>query len=110
MNKKIIYQLNDKNFDNNVLKQKGIVLVDFWAEWCSPCKILSPILEEVAQKNKSKIIFYKINIDVNPLTAPKYNIKSIPTLILFKNGEVVDRNIGLITKKQLEVFIDKHLL
>lgn len=108
MKKHFVYELNDQTFEKKVLKKDGLILVDFWAEWCNPCKILSPILEEIAQEY-TKLTIYKINIDKNPLTGPKYGIRSIPTLILFKNGKPIKTKNGLSPKKEIEEFLCEYL-
>ena len=86
MSDKIIH-LTDDSFDTDVLKADGAILVDFWAEWCGPCKMIAPILDEIADEYQGKLTVAKLNIDQNPGTAPKYGIRGIPTLLLFKNGE-----------------------
>ena len=91
-------QLTDENFDQEVLKADKPVLVDFWAEWCVPCKMLGPILEEVAAEYKGRVVVGKANTDECPQSAAKYNIQSIPSLLLFNKGEVVKQNLGVIPK------------
>ena len=86
MSDKIIH-LTDDSFDNDVLKAEGLVLVDFWAEWCGPCKMIAPILDEIATEFEGKLTIAKLNIDENPGTAPKYGIRGIPTLLLFKGAK-----------------------
>lgn len=110
MNIQLVHKLDDQDFDEKVIKTKKLILVDFWADWCGPCKILSPILNEVAKEYCKKIIFYKINIDDNPLTAPKYNVSSIPTLILFKNGKIVDTKSGILSLNQIKNFLNKYIV
>ncbi|WP_343153648.1 thioredoxin TrxA [Buchnera aphidicola (Mindarus keteleerifoliae)] len=109
MNNSIITNLNDSEFQKKILEEKGICLVDFWAEWCNPCKVLSPILEKIAKEYENKIKVFKINIDENPKTAPKYSIKGIPTLLLFKKGILVATKVGAISKSQLKEFIDTYV-
>lgn len=109
MKKKFVLEINDEKFKEKVLKQEGLILVDFWADWCSPCKILSPILEEIAKDYIKKLTIYKINIDTNPLTGPKYGIRSIPTLILFKDGKPIKTKNGLIPKKEIEEFLHEYI-
>ena len=87
MSDKIIH-LTDSSFEADVLKAEGPIPVDFWAEWCGPCKMIAPILDEIAEEFEGKLTITKLNIDQNPATAPKYGIRGIPTLLLFKNGEV----------------------
>lgn len=106
MNK--IIELTDQNFQEKVLKTKGFILVDFWAPWCNPCKILGPILEEISKEYKS-IIIGKLNIEDNPNTAPIYSIRSIPTLLLFQNGQVLSTKVGALSKLQLKEFLDENV-
>lgn len=108
MSDKIIH-LTDAGFDTDVLKAEGAILVDFWAEWCGPCKMVAPILDEVAEEYADKLTIAKLNIDDNPATAPKYGIRGIPTLLLFKNGEVVATKVGALSKGQLKEFLNASL-
>ncbi|WP_216782768.1 thioredoxin TrxA [Candidatus Profftia tarda] len=108
MNDKIVH-LSDNSFDAHVLKAEGPVLVDFWAEWCGPCKMLAPILDEIAVEYANKLTLAKINIDSNPQTAPKFGIRGIPALLLFKKGTVSATKVGALSKKQLEEFLDANL-
>ena len=94
MSDKIIH-LTDDSFDTDVLKADGAILVDFWAEWCGPCKMIAPILDEIADEYQGKLTVAKLNIDQNPGTAPKYGIRGIPTLLLFKNGEVAATKVSM---------------
>lgn len=103
-----VIHLNESDFDS-VIQKKGIIIVDFWAEWCMPCKALAPAFEQVAQKYNNKITFAKLNIDENPNTASKYRIMSIPTLLLFKDGKVIDQITGLVPAKKIESAIEKVL-
>ncbi len=99
-------KVSDSNFENEVLKSKDPVVVDFWAEWCGPCKMIAPALEEIAAgplNGKVKIV--KLNVDENPTTAQKYGIMSIPTLMLFKNGEPASRQVGAAPRQKLEQWI-----
>jgi thioredoxin 1 len=104
-----ITYVTDANFEQEVLKSQGAVLVDFWAEWCGPCKIIAPILEEIAGEYGGKLKIAKLNIDENPATPPKYGIRGIPTLMLFKNGNVEATKVGAVSKSQLAAFIDGNI-
>jgi len=104
----IVY-VSDASFDEEVLKASGPVLVDYWAEWCGPCKMIAPILDEIATEYTGKIKVAKLNIDENPQTPPRYGIRGIPTLMLFKNGSVEATKVGAVSKSQLTAFIDSNL-
>ncbi|MEQ4531943.1 MAG: thioredoxin TrxA [Mixta sp.] len=104
-----IVHLTDKSFETDVLNAEGLTLVDFWAEWCGPCKMIAPILDEVAEEYDGKLTIAKLNIDENPETAPKYGIRGIPTLLLFKNGEVAATKVGALSKGQLKEFLNANL-
>jgi thioredoxin 1 len=101
--------LSDDSFEDQVLNDDGPVLVDYWAEWCGPCKMIAPILDEIAQEYEGKVKVAKLNIDENPATPPKYGIRGIPTLMLFKNGNVEATKVGAVSKSQLTAFIDSNL-
>lgn len=103
-----IKTITDSNFEQEVLNSGKPVLVDFWAEWCGPCRALTPILEEVAAGHSDSVVFAKINIDENPQTPSKYGVMSIPTLILFKNGQVEAVKMGLLSKSQLSAFVESN--
>jgi thioredoxin 1 len=105
----ILIHLTDGNFEQEVLKSEKPVLVDFWAAWCGPCKRIAPVVEEVAAAYRDQVRVGKINIDENPNSANAYGVMSIPTLILFKGGVVVDKVIGLVPKGHLEDLIKKGL-
>ena len=101
-----IVHTSDDNFEQDVLKADGPVLVDFWAEWCGTCKMIAPILEEIASEYGGKIKICKMDVDANTNTAPKFGIRGIPTLIIFNNGEVAGTKVGALSKSQLSAFID----
>ena len=96
---------NDQNFENDISSNELPVVVDFGAEWCGPCKVLDPILEEIAEENKDKVKIYKMNIDENPMTPQKYGIRGIPTIMIFKKGELIDTKVGSLPKTDLENWI-----
>jgi len=104
-----IKAITDSSFEQDVLSASKPVLVDFWAEWCGPCRALAPIFEEVAASHHEQIDFAKVNIDENPDTPAKYGVMSIPTLILFKNGQVEAMKMGLLSKSQMIAFIDSNI-
>ncbi|MDN5849525.1 MAG: thioredoxin TrxA [Nitrococcus sp.] len=104
-----IVHASDETFEQEVLKAAEPVLVDYWAEWCGPCKMIAPILEEVAEAYAGKLKVTKLNIDDNPETPPKYGIRGIPTLMLFKNGAVEATKVGALSKSQLTAFLDSNL-
>lgn len=108
MSKKIIHT-TDTSFESEVLKSSLPVLVDFWAAWCGPCKMIAPILDEVSEEYTGKLVIAKLNIDENPGTARKYGIRGIPTLLLFKNVIVAATKVGSLSKAQLKVFLDENL-
>ena len=101
--------LTNQNFEEEVLKKEGVILVDFFATWCGPCKMLAPVLSQIAEEYKDKISVGKVNVDENNELAMKYQIASIPTLIFFKNGEIVKISVGLSTKSELMDIINKLL-
>ncbi len=108
MSDSIVY-LTDDSFQNEVLESTEPVLVDYWAEWCGPCKMIAPILTEIANEYQGKVKVAKLNIDENPQTPPKYGIRGIPTLMLFKDGNVEATKVGALSKSQLTAFIDTNL-
>ena len=97
----------DTDFDSSI--KDGVVLVDFWAEWCGPCRMIGPSLEDIAKEMDGKLKVVKVNIDENPATPSRYNVRSIPTLLLFKNGELKETIVGLAGKDDLARVIDKHV-
>lgn len=104
-----ITAVGDENFGSEVLSGDDPVLVDFWAEWCGPCKMVAPILDELAEQYQGRLKMAKLNVDENTQTPPKYGIRGIPTLILFKNGEIAGQRVGALSKSQLTAFIEEHL-
>ncbi|UCH14053.1 MAG: thioredoxin [Bacteroidales bacterium] len=94
-------ELNDANFDEIVLKSEKPVMVDFWAEWCGPCRMVSPIVSEIADEYKEKAVVGKLDVDNNPTVSAKYGIRSIPTILFFKNGELADKQVGAVPKSNL---------
>ena len=104
-----IIHVSDESFEQEVLQSDKPVLIDYWAEWCGPCKMIAPVLEEVASEYSDKIRVAKLNIDDNPATPPKYGIRGIPTLMLFKNGEVEATKVGAVAKAQLTAFLDENI-
>ena len=104
-----IVHLTDDTFEEQVVNADGPVLVDYWADWCGPCKMIAPILDEVATEYGDKVKVAKLNIDENPATPPKYGIRGIPTLMLFKGGNVEATKVGAVSKSQLTAFIDSNI-
>ncbi|MBN2321010.1 MAG: thioredoxin [Acidobacteria bacterium] len=102
-------EVGDQNFDVEVLNAKEPVLVDFWAVWCAPCRMVAPVVEAIAEEYEGKAKVYKLNVDENSATAGKYNIKGIPTLLLFKDGVVKEQIVGNTTKGTISKMIDNHL-
>ena len=104
-----ITQVSDAEFETQVLQSDTPILVDFWAEWCGPCKALSPILEEVANEYTGRLTVAKLNVDDNPETPQQYGVRGIPTLMLFIKGELADTKVGTLSKTELSTFLDSHL-
>lgn len=102
-----VKEIKDVDFENVVLKATKPVLVDFWASWCGPCRMLGPVIEELASQYSDKVEFVKINVDENPETPRKFNIRGIPTLILFKDGQAVNTSVGAVPKGQIEDMLKK---
>ena len=108
MSEKIVHT-TDSNFETDVLNSGMPVLVDYWAEWCGPCKMIAPVLDDIAEEYDGKLRIVKLNIDENPQTPPKYGIRGIPTLMLFKGGNVEATKVGAVSKSQLAAFIDANI-
>lgn len=103
------FEFTDSNFQAEALDKPGVAVVDFWAEWCGPCKAITPIIEQLSEEYDGKVTVGKLNVDDNPEIAMQYGIRSIPTILLLKNGEVVDKTVGLTTKQALAEKIEANL-
>ena len=101
--------ITDSNFDEEINNSQLPILIDFWAEWCGPCKQIGPILEEIGNSKKDKLKIFKLNVDENPQTPQKFGVRGIPTLMLFKNGKLVDTKVGSLPKNMLESWLDPNL-
>jgi len=108
VSEQILY-VTDDTFEQEVINSSNPVLVDYWAEWCGPCKMIAPILEEIASEYTGKVKVAKLNIDENPQTPPRYGIRGIPTLMLFKDGNVEATKVGALSKSQLAAFLDSNI-
>lgn len=104
-----IKQVSDSSFESDVLQSDAPVLVDYWAEWCGPCKMIAPILEDVSRDYDGRMQVAKLNVDDNPSMPSRYGVRGIPTLMLFKNGQVAATKVGALSKSQLKVFLDENL-
>lgn len=102
-------QLTDSNFKTTVLDSDKVAVVDFWAEWCGPCKAIGPMIEELSKEYDGKAVVGKVDVDNNPETAMKYGIRNIPTILFIKNGQVVDKQVGAVPKANLVAMLNKHL-
>ncbi|WP_407313440.1 thioredoxin TrxA [Pseudomonas sp. nanlin1] len=109
MSSDLIKHASDASFEADVLKADGAVLVDYWAEWCGPCKMIAPVLDEIAETYKGKLTVVKVNIDENQETPAKHGVRGIPTLMLFKNGNVEATKVGALSKSQLAAFLDANI-
>ena len=105
----LVLHVNDSDFNEKVLNAEGPILVDYWAEWCGPCKMIAPILDEIAKDYEGKLTVAKLNIDDNQMTPQHYGVRGIPTLMLFVDGEVEGTKVGALTKSQLAAFLDNYL-
>jgi thioredoxin 1 len=103
------FEFTDANFQEEVMDSNGVAVIDFWAEWCGPCRIIAPVIQELSQEYEGKAKIGKLNVDHNPEISYKFNIRSIPTILILKNGEVVDRHVGTTTKKVLAEKIEAAL-
>ena len=103
------FEITDSNFKTEVLDKEGVAVLDFWAEWCGPCRMIAPIIDKLSEEYKGKALIGKVNVDNNPDITVKYGIRSIPTILVFKNGEVVNRHVGVTTQANLAQMIDVQM-
>jgi len=103
------HTITDSNFDDEIKNSQLPILIDFWAEWCGPCKQIGPILEEIGEAKKDKLKIFKLNVDENPQTPQKFGVRGIPTLMLFKDGKLIDTKVGSLSKNILESWLDPNL-
>ncbi|MEY3368981.1 MAG: thioredoxin [Bacteroidota bacterium] len=103
------FEITDSNFKTEVLDKEGVAVLDFWAEWCGPCRMIAPIIDKLSEEYKGKALIGKVNVDNNPDITVKYGIRSIPTILVFKNGEVVNRHVGVTTQGNLAQMIDAQM-
>lgn len=103
------FEFTDVNFQEEAIQKEGVAVVDFWAEWCGPCRMIAPIIEELSSEYEGKALIGKVNVDMNPEVSMKYGIRSIPTILILKDGEVVDKHVGTTTKKVLVDKIESHM-
>ena len=108
MAKQIPLQITDSQFEDQIIKRKGISIIDFWAPWCGPCMMVGPIIEELAKEMQGKIVFGKLNVDENPSVSMKHQIMSIPTMLIFKNGNLIDKLIGAMPKDMLKQKLESY--
>ena len=104
------FEITDANFKEQVLDRQGVAVLDFWAEWCGPCRMIAPIIEKLAEEYDGKVLIGKVNVDENPEVPMKYGIRSIPTILIFKDGEVVDKHVGYTTQAKLAEKIEAQLV
>lgn len=103
------FEITDSNFETEVLNNEKVTLIDFWAEWCGPCRAIGPIVEELAKEYDGKALIGKVNVDENPEITVKYGIRNIPTILFIKKGEIVDKQVGAVPKSTLEEKLKKHI-
>ena len=104
-----LLELNDNNFNDEVIKSETVVLVDFWAEWCGPCKIIAPAVEKISNNFEGKLKVGKLDVDSNPVTSSTFGIRSIPTLLIFKNGSPVDQIVGAVSESVISAKVENHI-